>query len=389
MRIIIIGAGMYVTGRGETGPGVILSSLAETSKEIPIQEVVVCARKEENRQVVKNTASRINPLLGSNLTVSYRTVGENPGEAIKGLFHEDSFDCAIVCVPDHLHHAYTCALLAEKAHCLVVKPLTSSLETAKDLVRLQKENRVHGAVEFHKRLDETNLYIKKALSEKRIGRVLYVNVQYSQRIEIPSSVFQNWADRTNIFQYLGVHYVDLIYFLTGYLPAKAMAVGTFGVLKKMGIDTPDAIHAVIRWKDPSGEGNEFVSNFSTNWIDPNNTTALSDQRIWLIGTGGRMECDQKDRGLEIVSQKKGIETINPYFAEYLPAPNGTMAFSGYGYKSIKQFVVDVQDIMWGKISSDKLEENRPSFTQALVSTAVVETVNRSLEKNSSWENVDV
>lgn len=388
MRILVIGAGMYVTGRDETGPGVILSSLAETSKTLPIEEVVVSARRKENRFVVEKEVRRINHQLATALKISYSAVKGSPDQAVEELWTNGPFDCAIVCVPDHLHYGYASALLMRKTHCLVVKPLAPSLAEAKDLVRLQNRNKVHGVVEFHKRLDETNLHIKKTLLEKTMGKVLYFNVQYSQRIGIPSSVFRNWADQTNIFQYLGVHYVDLIYFLTGFIPVKAMAVGTFGILRDMGIHTPDAVHAVIRWKDPVKKKEEFVSHFSTSWVDPENTSALSDQRIWVVGTKGRLACDQKNRGLELVSKETGIQTVNPYFAEYLPAQDGTTAFSGYGHRSIDRFVADVQNIMAGKTSPDKLEESRPSFRQAVVSTAVVDAVNQSLENNFSWRNVD-
>ena len=389
MRILVIGAGMYVTGRDGTGPGVILSSLAETSKTIPIEEVVVCARQKENALVVEEATHRINLLLGSALKVSYRSIEGNPAEATGRLWKGKPFDCAILCIPDHLHFSYAKTLLAYKAHCLVVKPLAPTLAEAKELVRIQVENRVYGAVEFHKRLDETNLYMKRVLSNREIGKMLYFNVQYSQRIGIPSRVFRKWAERTNIFQYLGVHYVDLIYFFTGFLPVRAMAIGTFGVLREMGIETPDAVHAVIVWKDPSGAENEFVSHFSTSWVDPECTSAMSDQRIWAVGTKGRLECDQKNRGLEMVSEQAGTHTINPYFAEYLPASEGNMIFSGYGHRSINRFILDVQDIRNGKISCEKLEKSRPSFREALVSTAVVEAVNRSLENHFSWRDVDV
>ncbi|MES2780548.1 MAG: Gfo/Idh/MocA family oxidoreductase, partial [Bacteroidota bacterium] len=87
----------------------------------------------------------------------------------------------------------------------------------------------------------------KALSENKLGKLLYFTVDYSQRIDIPSVTFKGWAHQTNIFQYLGVHYVDLFYFLTGYKPMKVMAYGTDGVLKAQGIDTYDSVHTNIVW----------------------------------------------------------------------------------------------------------------------------------------------
>ena len=43
MKIIVIGAGMYVTGRNNSGVGTILSSLSQLSKEVEIEKITVIA----------------------------------------------------------------------------------------------------------------------------------------------------------------------------------------------------------------------------------------------------------------------------------------------------------------------------------------------------------
>ena len=97
---------------------------------------------------------------------------------------------------------------------------------------------MYGAVEFHKRYDESNLYAKKVIREGKLGDLLYVTVDYSQRVVMPTEIFRSWAHRTNVFRYLAVHYVDLIYFMTGYLPARLTASAARRKLVSMGIDTP-------------------------------------------------------------------------------------------------------------------------------------------------------
>jgi predicted dehydrogenase len=387
MRVLVIGAGMYVTGRGNTGPGTVLSSLAEASKMLNIEEVVVASKSPQSAIAVKEATDRINKTIGSNLKVRHRRIAGDPEKEIKTLCGETQFDCAVVSVPDHIHFPFTHELLQGGVHCLVVKPLTPTLAEARELVALQQEQRLYGAVEFHKRFDESNLYIKRAISENRLGKLLYFTVDYSQRIDIPTATFKEWSEKTNIFQYLGVHYVDLIYFLTGFLPIKATAVGTTGILKQKGIDTFDSVHATILWKNPENEADWFASQFSTNWIDPVTTSALSDQKYKVIGTTGRIECDQKNRGIEVVQEMNGIQQINPYFSEYLPDENGKLKFGGYGYKSISRFVLDVADIQNNKTTIDHLEQNRPTFKQSLVSTAVVDAINQSLKDNFSWREI--
>jgi predicted dehydrogenase len=201
-------------------------------------------------------------------------------------------------------------------------------------------------------------------------------------------VFKSWADRTNIFQYLGVHYVDLFYFLTDLRPLRVMAVGTRGVLASRGVDTWDSVHAHILWGRDANDTRPFVTQLTISWIDPTVTSALSDQRIKVIGEKGRIECDQKDRGIQVVTETGGIQHANPYFAEFLPDDSGRLAFQGYGYASIASFLRDVEIIKSGARAYSDFETLRPTLRRSLVSTAVVEAVNQSLNQNFAWRPVE-
>jgi D-galacturonate reductase len=387
MKILVVGAGMYVTGRGGTGPGTLLSSIAETSLVVPIEEVTVVATNPANAAVVQEAVARINSAIGANLKVRYRTVEAAAGKAIQALCGETHYDGAIVSVPDQLHFSYAKALLNQGVHCLIVKPLTPTLAEARELEELRGKMGLYGAVEFHKRWDATNLWIRRALQERKLGKLLYFTVEYSQKITIPMTTFRAWSSRTNIFQYLGVHYVDLIWFLTGFVPVRAMAVGTEGVLRANGVDTWDSVHATVIWRNRADAAEWFVSQLSTNWVDPACTSAMSDQKYNVVGTRGRLECNQKNRGLELVHEDLGIQQINPYFSDYLPGIDGRLAFRGYGHESISQFVQDVFAIGNGKVGISELQQGRPSIREALVSTAVIDAVNESLAANFAWTDV--
>lgn len=387
MKILVVGAGMYVTGREGTGIGTILSSLAECSRSIDINMVTVIARKPENSNSVSEAADRINQLIGTSLKIEYRAMSGDALQDIPLICSGTKFDCAIISVPDHLHYIYAKTLMEYTIPILVVKPLTPTLNEALDLVSVQTRADVYAAVEFHKRWDATNLWVKKTLSASNLGKLQYFTVEYSQKISIPITTFRGWSDKTNIFQYLGVHYVDLIYFLTGYLPKRAMAIGSNGILREQGIDTWDAVHATILWQKPNETSEVFVSCFATSWIDPLCTSAMSDQKYKIVGTRGRIECDQKNRGLELVHENVGIQQINPYFSDYLPGDDGKLRFVGYGHNSISRFITDVIDLSNGRSSIKELESCRPTIRQALVSTAVIDAVNRSLKDNSLWQDI--
>jgi len=383
LNILVVGAGMYVTGRGTTGLGTVLPALAQISRKVAIGKVIVVATRSENAALVLSVTARINQTLGTSLQVEYRAIHGSLGETIQDL----SVDCAMICVPDHLHFEVADALMRRNIHCLIVKPLVPTAVEARSLISLQNANELHCAVEFHKRFDEQNLVVRKLLQQGRLGRPLYMVVAYSQRIGIPLETFRTWASRTNIFQYLGVHYVDLIYFLTGLTPIRVSAVGTRGVLDSRGVNTWDAILATIVWRGV-GSSDEMVTQLAIGWVDPPGTSALSDQRFLLVGSEGRMDLDQKDRGVTLVTATGGIETVNPYFSMVLDDCNGTATFQGYGFKSIERYVLDVCDVIAGRVSSKLLQVTRSSLQQALVSTCVVEAANRSLELNGEWSTVD-
>jgi predicted dehydrogenase len=384
MNILVVGAGMYVTGRAGSGAGTILAALAEISRRTRIKQVVVAARDADNARHVAEAAQRINGALASQLQVSYERLSAERGLA--ELVRAKRFDLAIVSVPDHAHYECTRTLLEADIPSLVVKPLTPTLAEARSLVQLSRERRCYGAVEFHKRFDETNLYARKALDNRVLGQLLYITVDYSQRISIPTVVFRDWARSTNIFQYLAVHYVDLIYFLTGWLPERAMAVGARGVLHGLGVTEYDAVNAMIVWRNPEEPAQTLVSQFAMNWIDPEKSSAMSDQKYKIIGAAGRLELNQKDRGVELVT-REGVQAVNPYFSEFLPDGAGGTAFTGYGLRSIERFVLDVQDLKAGRTTLAQLEAVRPSFRSALPSAAVTEAVNASLAHDSQWESI--
>ncbi|MBD80083.1 MAG: hypothetical protein CL840_14315 [Crocinitomicaceae bacterium] len=387
MRILIIGAGMYVTGRNNTGTGTILSSIAQYSKLNEVEEVVVVARSKKNAAIIEKETNRINQTINSQLKTSYESISSSADLADEAMNVQGRFDAAIISVPDHLHFEYAKVLLELGVKTLIVKPLTPTLGEALELRDIQKQTNTYAAVEFHKRWDETNLITRQFINQGKLGQVLYYEVGYSQRISIPLETFKGWSDKTNIFQYLGVHYVDLFYFLTGYKPMRCMALGTNGVLKQKGIDTWDSVHVMLEWQNTK-TGDLVVSNLNTNWIDPNVSSAMSDQRYKVIGTKGRLEIDQKNRGVEYISETDGIQQMNPYFSEYLEDANGNLQFQGYGHRSIAQFLSDVAQIESGNSTMNDFEGKRPDIQSSLVSTAVVEAVNKSLTANGAWVNVE-
>ena len=62
---------------------------------------------------------------------------------------------------------------------------------------------------------------------------------------MPMKAFAAWAEHSSSFEYIGVHYVDVYYFVTGLKPKRVAAFGQKKWLPTQGKDAYDAVQAVI------------------------------------------------------------------------------------------------------------------------------------------------
>ena len=162
-----------------------------------------------------------------------------------------------------------------------------------------------------------------------------------------------------------------------------MASGQKVFLAKKNIDTYDSIQCVIEWELPNKEF--FNQVIVTNWIDSETSSAMSNQRIKVIGTDGRYEADQMNRGITFNTDQVGIEHINPDFCIPIKDSDGVTKWQGYGIDSVVTFLNDIIDIETGQSSINKLSLTRPTFKESLISSAVIESANQSLESNGDWK----
>jgi predicted dehydrogenase len=349
-----------------------------------IGDIHVAATSKDNIDTLRVKLAELNARMGTSVEIHGwpKSDVSDPTAYQKALAALPRPAAAIIVVPDHLHHEITTEVIQAGVHPLVVKPFTPTLGEAADLIHLAEEQDLYGAVEFHKRFDESNLLLRQAIRDGRLGDLRYITVEYSQR-RMMRDVFGSWLSLTNIFQYLGVHYVDLVYFLTGATPIRALALS-----QPSGgqVNDADSIQVVIEWQDVTSS-ERFVSTIATNWIDPNKTSAMSDQKITVVGTNGRYQVDQKNRGAQLVTETGGIEEVNPYFSQIYTAGDGEISVNGYGPRCIIQFLKDVNSVLDGRIKKEDLVSQRPTFRDCLPSCAVVEAANQSLALRGEWVSV--
>lgn len=383
MKILVIGSGMYVTGRENTGVGVLLSSILGWAKKGSQKiQLHIISKSTSSKEGVNAALFRISKSLGVEGCAQFHTM---PSKAdFDSFLAREKFDAAFVATPDHTHYEYLISLAKYSVNFFTVKPVVETYREHCEIMDLALANKLVTHVDFHKRFDRQNQIVRGIFRDKRCGNIVSTSVVYSQKQSIPLTVFKGWAAQSNPAQYLGVHYVDQFYFWSGMIPLRCMALPRFGYLQSKGINTPDSVFVVIEWFDKNTAAKAILS-LDCSWVDSVKSNALSEQRAVITFDNGRIELDQKNRGL-IVTDEIQHESVNPYFGVLVEAGKAH-DFLGYGYDSVASFL---DRVVSGEVDQVKLEDGAnfyPTIQSTLIATKVVEGINKSIASQSEWVNL--
>jgi predicted dehydrogenase len=320
MNAIIIGSGSYVL-EDSFGSGVILPSLLAIKEITSIQIGVRTPKKKEFWDKVK----QLQEALGTNKNIKEFNVKE-----LSKLYKENTI--AFIVTPDETHYEYAKYFIEQKIPTYIVKPLTGNGKQSKELVKLAKKNNVKLWVDYHKRFDMSNKKIKQYIDTNKFGKMSIYSVQYSQPSSMPLENINSWAKNVDVFQYIGCHYVDQIFYLyPNCEPIRISSTGFSGNLINKSDIEYDTIHTIIDFKV---DDRVIRGDFNISWNDPTGSSSKSHQRLDIQFEKGRIIADQKERGLQVWDDIKTNE-INPYFFQIIGNE-----VSGYGFESIKSFISD-------------------------------------------------
>ena len=127
MNIIIIGTGMYVTGRGTGEYGTILPAITEWKRSgKPLSKVLLVGTNSKHSLEALQKAKTLQTSTGVqyDIEVFPNKDGIDDKAYIEALSSLNKLACAFVAVPDHLHCEVATACIKRGLHTLVVKPLT-------------------------------------------------------------------------------------------------------------------------------------------------------------------------------------------------------------------------------------------------------------------------
>ncbi len=162
----------------------------------------------------------------------------------------DSSDAVLIASPTNLHRIYVERVASRHKHILIEKPLAFRRDEAEAMVKSASE--VKFGICFSSRLSPVYITAKRILNEGALGHVNFMRIRVAH-----SAALDKWFAPDNWFVDrvrsgggglldLGVHGVDLLYWLKGEPPASTAAL-TSNASGTYGIDDEGAL--IMKWRD--------------------------------------------------------------------------------------------------------------------------------------------
>jgi D-galacturonate reductase len=332
MEVTIVGGGMIVHDQ-------ILPSFYQLQRIGLVGEITICARHEitlgalQASETIRQAfpGGRFNRAVGTYEEALNRLKPVLPG-------------IAVIALPDHLHCDAILRALEAGHHVISVKPLVL---TQSDGDRIEKEAHGRGlfvGIEYHKRLDDRSLLARRKYRSGEFGEFRLGTACLMEKWYYRHSNFQNWCttENSDAFTYIGCHYVDLVHFITGLLPA---SVSVYGIKDKF----PNGNEGLL-WTDARVIWNNGAClNVQNSLSFPDDGPGTNTQGLTLYcsagGRGAMLRHSDQYRGLEYVytdRPKSSGATMyaepSPDYFQYVNLGGDGLTPVGYGYRSIEHLV---------------------------------------------------
>ncbi len=323
-QVLVIGGGMIVHDQ-------ILPSLYQLQRLGRIGGISVCARREETLRALAEAAILRRAFPGQ----SFRGTLEPFAQAMRQM---EPRHIVFVAVPDQLHYPVIMEALGRDQHVCTVKPLVLEHRHGAGIAEEARRRGLLVAIDYHKRCDDRSLMARRAYREGRFGEFRLGTACLLEKWYYRRSNFQNWmtVEHSDAFTYIGCHYVDLVHFITGLMPA---AVSVYGIRDRFpnGAEGYLWTDARVIWNNGACLNVQNALGYPDAAAGPN-TQGLT---MYCQGAsdGGLIAHSDQYRGLKYsyTEPPMYVEPSPDYF-QYVEWNGPGLAPVGYGYRSIEQMV---------------------------------------------------
>jgi D-galacturonate reductase len=246
----------------------------------------------------------------------------------------------VVATPETTHNEIVRFALEHDQHVLVVKPLVMTHKDAGEIEKLARDRGLFVGVEYHKRFDRRSLEAKARFANGQFGNFRLGEAKLLEPWYYRDSNFQNWftKENTDPFTYIGCHYVDLVHFVTGLLPAEVSVRGVEGKFPNGNVGWMWSAARVVF-------DNGGVLSVINGLGYPDDAAGSNDQGIimWFEANGAErsgamIAHDDQYRGVQYSYAKgtapKLFNYINPDYFRYVAWEGQGLKPVGYGYESV-------------------------------------------------------
>ena len=252
----------------------------------------------------------------------------------------------VVAVPDQLHYDVIMTALGHNQHVCTVKPLVLKHEQALEIEREAHARGLVVGIEYHKRFDDRSLMARRRyragmFGEFRLGSACLLEKWYYRH-----SNFQNWmtAENSDAFTYIGCHYVDLVHFITGLLPA---SVSVYGLREEFPNGNEGFLwtDARVIWDNGACLNVQNALGFPD--VAPGTNTQSLTMYCKGASDGALIFHSDQYRGLKYsYTQNPGgpgatqYAEPSPDYLQYLDLGGPGLVPVGYGYRSVEHIIAN-------------------------------------------------
>ena len=332
--VVVVGAGMFTRD-------VILPSLYHLQRAGEVGSISVAATSTARLAPLADDEELAEAFPGQGFT-AYPDLSSGERDPRAYLHALDALApqrLVFVAVPDHLHHGVIVDALQRDQHVYSVKPLVQRFEQGHRIGELAAERGLFVGIDYHKRFDRRSLVARRQYGRGDFGQFAYGEARLFEPYFYRHSNFQNWftCDNSDPFTYVGCHYVDLVYFITGLRPVAVSAAGAPGAFPNGNTGYLWA-HGRVHWE------NGAILSVSAGLGYPDDGAGSNDQGMTLYcegdGRTGLIDHDDQYRGVEyayVAATGPGgsrFNFVNPDFFRLAPRDGAGADVIGYGFESM-------------------------------------------------------
>jgi len=344
LDILIIGGGMITNDQ-------LLPSIYHLQRLGVVGEITICALNSAPLKALADNAE-LRAAFPAQKFTALPSLTTPPDKMFPDLFKDALAklrprQAVVVAVPDWFHYPIILEALRHDQHVLSVKPLVLEHRQDVEIERLALEKGLFVGVEYHKRFDRRALQAKRFYAEGRFGQFIMGEAKLHEPYYYRHSNFQNWftCDKTDPFTYVGCHYVDLVYFITGLKP---VAVSVDGVRGKF----PNGKEAFLWSSGRVRYENGALLTVTDGLGYPDDAAGSNDQSMIMYCEGtnrsGMIHHDDHERGIRYAflepSGAARYRYVSPDYFRLVPWEGSGAKPVGYGYDSVAASLQTMQRI---------------------------------------------